>query len=127
LREQSKAKTIVATTAAMPAAVRAQLEKKHIEVMQCAGNAAQRVDMYDLIQRLGRQGMLSLLCEGGPTLAAALLNAQCVQQLHWIIAEHIIGSAEAVPVLAQTSARRVRIQTVNRLGADALIIASPEY
>ena len=127
LREQSIAKTTIATTSAMPADTRRLLDEMDIEILECATDDRGLVDLVDLLARLGKQGTLSLLCEGGPTLAGSLLRARYVQQVHWLIAPLVIASATAVPVLADAPEVRMRLDGVRKLGEDDLIIASPEY
>lgn len=70
-------------------------------LIACAGDAAGRVDLSDALRQLGNAGLTRVLCEGGGTLAAALLNAGVVDELICITAGRVFGSGgtPAVAVL----------------------------
>jgi diaminohydroxyphosphoribosylaminopyrimidine deaminase/5-amino-6-(5-phosphoribosylamino)uracil reductase len=129
--DQRSARTIVATTRAMPRAVRAALKKYRVQVMVCRRTLAGRVDMRDLLARLGRQGHLSVLCEAGPTLARALLSARLVDRIHWLIAPIRFDATPARngprsrPVQAPP-VPRARVEAVRKIGRDTFISAVPE-
>lgn len=128
LREQSKARTVLATTKAMPDRVRERLAARTIEVITCEHSADGRVDLNDLLRRLGAQGIVSVLCEGGPTLASALLRAQSVQQLVWLIAPKLIGPA-GLPVIAPPYPQNLtlHLREVERLDADLAATFTTEH
>jgi len=127
LRRQTSAKTIVATTDAMPQRVRELLQKKHIDIVTCARNAGGQVEIPDLLVQLGGRGVLSILCEGGPTLASSLLRARLAQRVYWLIAPRLIASEGAVDAIFGLPDARLRIESVEALGADALVTCAPEY
>ena len=54
-----------------------------------------------ILRHLGREGITSVLCEGGGTLAGAFLKAGCVDELQWFIAPRLLGH-RAVPVVSAT-------------------------
>jgi len=131
VRDRKHAATIVATTAAMPSSVRQALTNAGAVVLEC--RAAQgRVDLMHLLAQLAEQGMISVLCEGGPTLAGALLRARCVGKIHWLIAPLFIGSHQigdangAKGVVAGALDTRLRVEAVRKLGEDVLLTATPE-
>lgn len=128
VRSRRAARTIVATTRAMPAATRAALERRRIAVLVCKRTARGRVDLDDLLARLGRQGMLSVLCEGGPTLARGLLTTHRVDSIHWLIAPTRFGAtpAAAAAAVATPVVHGARVVRVRRLGRDVLVEATPE-
>ena len=128
LRNVLGARTIIATTRAMPAATRATLQRRGATILVCKRAARCRVDLRDLLARLGRQGMLSVLCEGGPTLARGLLAARCVDTIHWLIAPQRFGAtpAAATAAVAAPVVRGARIVDVRRLGRDVLVSATAE-
>ncbi len=81
-------------------------------------------DIPALIQELARRGALQVMVEGGPTVAAAFLDAGCVDRLVVYVAAAIAGG-NAVPhafagAAAQTIAdfRRLELEGVERLGDD---------
>ncbi|HLN47070.1 MAG TPA: bifunctional diaminohydroxyphosphoribosylaminopyrimidine deaminase/5-amino-6-(5-phosphoribosylamino)uracil reductase RibD [Magnetospirillaceae bacterium] len=129
--DQRAARTIVATTRAMPRAVRAALDKHRVQVMICASTRDGRVDMRDLLARLGRQGHLSVLCEAGPTLARSLLSARLVDRIHWLIApiRFDVTPARNDPRSRPVQAPpvpRARVETVRAIGRDTFISAGLE-
>jgi len=128
VRDRRGACTIVATTRAMPRTIRSSLQHRGIEVFVCKRTADGRVDLRDLLASLGRQGMLSVLCEAGPKLARGLLSARCVDAIHWLIAPTRFGStpAAAQAAVAAPVVRRARVTEVRRLGRDVLVKAEME-
>lgn len=85
-----------------------------------------------LAQRMGREGWLHVLCEGGGGLAAALLKERLVDELVMIVAPVVIGGAGAVPAfgepgwLLKQAPRFTRIEQ-RELGQDMLLRLRPEY
>ncbi|MBV8282109.1 MAG: bifunctional diaminohydroxyphosphoribosylaminopyrimidine deaminase/5-amino-6-(5-phosphoribosylamino)uracil reductase RibD [Candidatus Eremiobacteraeota bacterium] len=139
LRDRS-ARTIIATTAAMPRRVRAQLARR-AQIMVCTSTRAGRVDLRDLLRRLGAQGHLSVLCEAGPTLARALLAARLVDRIHWLIAPKRFDAPSKNGARSENGARsknallrpvkaplvpRAQIRSVAHIGRDVFISAIPE-
>ncbi len=120
--------TIVAVTAACPAAVRRRLAAGGARVWVCRARGGQ-VSLPDLARRLGRLGLLHVLCEGGGRMAASLLRAGWVDAVAWFAAPRLIGGdgtpALAAPGWPLRGAPRLRFTRVERLGADLLIHATP--
>ena len=50
------------------------------------------VDLEAAFQRLAEEGLTTVLVEGGGQLAAALLRADLVDEVHWLLAPRLIGS-----------------------------------
>jgi diaminohydroxyphosphoribosylaminopyrimidine deaminase/5-amino-6-(5-phosphoribosylamino)uracil reductase len=132
VRDRKRADTIVATTSAMPPEIRSALEKHGVSVLTCRATDG-KVDIRDMLAQLGKQGLISILCEGGPTLAGALLRARCVGRIHWLIAPLILGSdpnaggsAGPVSAVAGAPGARIRIEAVRTLGQDVLVSGIPE-
>jgi diaminohydroxyphosphoribosylaminopyrimidine deaminase/5-amino-6-(5-phosphoribosylamino)uracil reductase len=118
-------RTLIACTSRIPAERRAALEGAGAAVMQCLATAAGRVDLTDLLARLGQQGTLSVLCEGGPTMARSLLENGCVNELNLLVAPLVLGTATIAPVIAGDSALNAafRVEAVRRLGEDVWLNA----
>jgi diaminohydroxyphosphoribosylaminopyrimidine deaminase/5-amino-6-(5-phosphoribosylamino)uracil reductase len=89
-----------------------------------------RLDLGAALERLAREGITTLLCEGGGRLAAALLRSELVDELHWFVAPKLLGS-DARPALGKLGAARladtIRLESVSvrRLGSDLYIRAEP--
>ena len=127
-RDQRAAPTTIATTAAMPQRVRAALRRRNVDIIMCKRDARGRIDVRDMLARLGRQGVLSVLCEGGAQLSRALLAARRVDRIHWLVAPLLFGanSSGAAHAVAGPVAARARTLAVARLGRDVLVTATPE-
>jgi diaminohydroxyphosphoribosylaminopyrimidine deaminase / 5-amino-6-(5-phosphoribosylamino)uracil reductase len=142
-----EAETLVATTAAAPAAAVDAWKAAGAEVLMCAsapvtvgggsGGALvalpvdQGVDLQDMATALGARGVLELLVEGGPRLQASLWTAGLADRLVWYLAPLAIGGDAAPGLLAGagaatlTDARRLRLASVDRLGDDLRVVAYP--
>lgn len=88
------------------------------------------VKLDGLMHRLGRLGILHVLCEGGGRLAEALLKAGLVDELYLFVSPCIVGGDGAVPAVGGTGwvlgdARRLEFTSVERVGRDILIRARP--
>jgi diaminohydroxyphosphoribosylaminopyrimidine deaminase/5-amino-6-(5-phosphoribosylamino)uracil reductase len=82
-----------------------------------------------MLSVLGGRGIVSILCEGGPTLAASLLAGAHAGRVYWFIAPEILGSAALAPAIATStrtpSSIALRIDSTAMLGADLLITGTP--
>jgi diaminohydroxyphosphoribosylaminopyrimidine deaminase/5-amino-6-(5-phosphoribosylamino)uracil reductase len=142
----AEAETLVATTAAAPAAAVEAWKAAGAEVVICdrapvpvrggprgAPGAPRvgRLDLADLARALGARGVLELLVEGGPTLQASLWTAGLADRLVWYLAPLAIGGAGAPGLLGGAGAatladaRRLRLAAVDRVGDDLRVVAFP--
>jgi len=82
-----------------------------------------------VLAHLRDRGVRHVLLEGGPTLAAAWLRAEVVDQLTWFVAPVLLGAGPLaigdLDVRTLTDARRWRVVDVCRRGDDARIRAVP--
>jgi diaminohydroxyphosphoribosylaminopyrimidine deaminase/5-amino-6-(5-phosphoribosylamino)uracil reductase len=89
------------------------------------------VDLARGLEALGEVGITDLLVEGGGRLAAALLRAGLVDELHWIQAPILLGG-DARPALGDlglaklSDAIHLRDARWRRLGPDAHLTARLE-
>ena len=128
LRSGSPSATLV-LTAADPATARGEaLARAGAEVVR-VGAGPDGVDLGAALRELGRRGLVSVLVEAGPTLAAALLRAGLVSRVSWFLAPLILG-AKAAPrmvgdlaVSSLEGAQRLGPLAVSRSGEDVLIEA----
>jgi diaminohydroxyphosphoribosylaminopyrimidine deaminase/5-amino-6-(5-phosphoribosylamino)uracil reductase len=83
------------------------------------------LDLPQALEALRARGIYSVLCEGGPTVAAQMIAARQVDRFYWAIAPLFLQSASAVPVLAGAdllaSGVRLQFDRVERTGKDAVI------
>lgn len=92
-------RTIIATTDAFMSSESIarkadELRDKGVEILQCASKGG-RVDINDMVTKLGSLGIDSLLLEGGGTLNASFLEAGAVDEVCCFIAPKIIGGKTA--------------------------------
>lgn len=106
LTQQDKAKTILATTAAGPAARRSALQKNGIEILTVPTQHS-RVSLPALLKQLGRRGITSLLVEGGSEINAAMLKAKLVNRIRLYMAPLILGGQDAKAVIGGKSPVRL--------------------
>lgn len=80
-----------------------------------------QLDWSRILKRLAVHGVQHLLCEGGGQLASALLKADLVQELHWVVAPKLIGQ-EGRPAVGPgwklPEAPEFAVQTVDVCGTD---------
>ena len=124
--EDGYAKTIVLA----PAALRdlfSGLEECADVLFVGSGNEA-HLDVAEALRALRRHGIVSLLCEGGPTIAGHLLAAGLVDRVQWLVAPRFLRAEGAVPVLTAGTlgARGLRFDRVESLGRDLLISGTLE-
>jgi diaminohydroxyphosphoribosylaminopyrimidine deaminase/5-amino-6-(5-phosphoribosylamino)uracil reductase len=75
------------------------------------------------LERLAREGVQSLLLEGGPTLAAAFLEAGFVDKLSVFVAPVLAGGPGPVFLPRLRSAQPLSHLTVASIGGDVLLEA----
>jgi diaminohydroxyphosphoribosylaminopyrimidine deaminase / 5-amino-6-(5-phosphoribosylamino)uracil reductase len=119
-----------ATIVLAPAGVResfANLEHR-AQLMFVGDENEKQLDFVAAMRALRSAGVQSVLCEGGPTLAAQLLAARLVDRCYWAIAPVLLTSGDAVPVLAganlATLAGRLRFENVECVGEDVVLTCS---
>lgn len=123
---QDKAKTIIATTAAAPAARRSALQKKGIEILTVPAIQG-RVSFPALLKQLGRRGIMSLLVEGGSEVNAAMLKAKLVDHIRLYVAPLLLGGRDAKGVIGGESPARlagaIKVQHVmtRSIGDDVVV------
>ena len=119
------ARTLVLTRAA--ARGRAAREAQGARLINLPGLAGQ-LDLKAGLAALGEFGLTTLLVEGGGGLAAALLRADLVDEIHWIMAARLIGgdgraALGSLGVKALGSAPGLEWVREGKLGADLHIQA----
>ena len=99
----------------------------------CLNEENGHVDLRQLMERLGREQIDSILLEGGGTLNWAALECGIVQQVQAYIAPKLFGGMDAktpvegVGVPAPDDAFRLKNSRLERLGEDLLIESEVEY
>jgi diaminohydroxyphosphoribosylaminopyrimidine deaminase / 5-amino-6-(5-phosphoribosylamino)uracil reductase len=126
LTQQDRAKTIIATTNAAPAARRVTLQKRGIEVLTLPAVQG-HVSLPALLKELGRLGITSLLVEGGGEVNAAMLKAKLVDHVRLYMAALLLGGQNAKGVIGGESpaglkgAIKLRHVTTRHVGNDLVV------
>lgn len=121
-------RTWVLCAAAAPARRRRALEARGARVLALRPGRDGRPSLRAALARLGAEGVGTLLVEGGGVLAAALLRAELVDDVAWLLAPCLLG-AEARPALGPlgvarlAAAPRLAQARVRRIGPDLLVTA----
>ena len=105
-----------------PAARRRALEKRGARVLPVR-SVGGRVHLPSGLRRLAREGLTSLLVEGGGELAASLLRAGLVDELHWFASPRLLGgdgaaALGALEVTRLAGAPALREPRIARIGDD---------
>lgn len=121
--------TVVATTDRCPPTVRAAWDSAGVTVWTLPRDAAGHVDLNALFQRAGEAGLLHVLCEGGGTLAGALIREGLVDELRLFLAPMVLGARKASVFgnepFALASAPRFAFGSPKRVGDDLLLVGRP--
>jgi len=78
----------------------------------------------ELLDRLGAEGVVQVLVEGGPSVVSSFVTAGLVQRIVWYVAPALAGLSSALPALASletetiSALRRGRFVAITRLGED---------
>lgn len=83
------------------------------------------LDIESAMRALRAAGVTSVLCEGGPALAGAVLRAGLVDRLYWSVAPRLLSNDLAVPAVRgvdlSEAPRSLRFDPPRLLGRDVLI------
>jgi diaminohydroxyphosphoribosylaminopyrimidine deaminase/5-amino-6-(5-phosphoribosylamino)uracil reductase len=118
--------TIIATTRKCPGPRLAAYQKNGATVMLCRLQNGQ-VSLSDLMKRLGKIGLLHVLCEGGGELAGALVRKKIVDNLLLFYGPLLLGGS-GMPGTGSfgwplAKAPRLLIRSVHTCGPDVVIKA----
>jgi diaminohydroxyphosphoribosylaminopyrimidine deaminase / 5-amino-6-(5-phosphoribosylamino)uracil reductase len=101
-----------------------RLIRHGVEVLRVSASAG-RIDLSAMLRVLGDRGITRAMVEGGPTLAAALLSADLVDEAAIFESDVVIGSSgidafEGLPLSAVTASPRFVSRGVEAVGEDGL-------
>jgi diaminohydroxyphosphoribosylaminopyrimidine deaminase/5-amino-6-(5-phosphoribosylamino)uracil reductase len=102
--------------------------RRGVEYLRCRGRRG-RVDLADLLGKLARRGVTTLLVEGGAEVAGSLLEAGLVDRLLLFVAPRVAGAGlpwvQGRGVARMSDALPVHGLEVRRLGQDLLLTGRP--
>jgi diaminohydroxyphosphoribosylaminopyrimidine deaminase/5-amino-6-(5-phosphoribosylamino)uracil reductase len=121
--------TIIATTESSPR-VHLRYTRQGATILVCE-KLDGRVSMSDLLQKLGRMGIQSILLEGGSRLAGDMLKRDLIDEFVFFIAPKILGSDGFAPfalhgITSIDNTVKLTFAKVAHIGQDLIIHAYPE-
>lgn len=119
-------RSVVATTCAAETTKKERLESLGAEVFVTAPDAGGGVSAPDLLRKLGRMGMCSVLVEGGSKVAASFLREGLVDKIVFFYSPKIMGGdgVSMVGALGKKSVKaslRVRNVRFRRFGDEMMV------
>ncbi|NLT15910.1 MAG: RibD family protein, partial [Clostridiales bacterium] len=123
-------RTIVATTPRGAARKGKAWARRGARVWTFVADGGGRVPLRKLLRKLGKEGYLHVLCEGGGTLTGGLNDAGLVDEFALFYAPALLGDALAVSGVAGRGSLLSRMKkgkfvSVRHLGEDVLICLRP--
>lgn len=121
------APTVIAVGEQAPAERVAALRQAGVEVWPIAVNSTGHVDLRQLLLRLGKAQISSVLVEGGAQINGSLWADNLVDRVYWFIAPKVIGGRSAPGPIGDPGLERVPGETeleemsVEQIGDDILI------
>lgn len=75
---------------------------KHVKLfgVEAESVVSEEFDLSSALQIMGKEGVLTVLCEGGSRLSSGLLKSDLVDEVRWIVAPKILGDAKAIPAFS---------------------------
>ncbi|MBU0478882.1 bifunctional diaminohydroxyphosphoribosylaminopyrimidine deaminase/5-amino-6-(5-phosphoribosylamino)uracil reductase RibD [bacterium] len=128
-----EAVTIVAVTEKAPNSNVAKLKQMGIEIMCCKMDKNKVVDIYDLLVRLGKKGIASILVEGGSRVISSFIENGAIDRIYAFICPKIIGGKTAlVPFVSRgvskiKNAVSLKDVRVRRFKDDIMIEGYPNW
>ncbi len=126
ITQESEARTIIVSGPNPPREKKKRLEQKGVQVLE-VGLKQGRLDLNELMIRLGKMSVMSLLIEGGGQVASSALKQGIVNKVCYFMAPKFLGGSDGIPVfggkgpekISQAfSLKRVR---VDRFDEDILV------
>lgn len=119
--------TWVVTTESISSENRSRFDEAGIELLPVASDENGRVDICNMLDRLGRCGIQSLMVEGGGTVLGSFFDRRAVDEVWAFVAPKIIGGRAALgPIGGQgidhlSAAFTLTDQSIEQVGNDWLI------
>ncbi|MCD4721860.1 MAG: bifunctional diaminohydroxyphosphoribosylaminopyrimidine deaminase/5-amino-6-(5-phosphoribosylamino)uracil reductase RibD, partial [Desulfobacula sp.] len=97
LTQDSTAKTIIITAPGASLEKKTLLERYGVQNLEVSVKE-QKLDLNELMIKLGQMSILSLLIEGGSVVAGSALKAGIVNKVLFFLAPKFLGSSDGIPV-----------------------------
>lgn len=126
LTQDSNAGTIIVTGPGVSGEKKVRLEEKGARILEVSVKKG-KLDLNELMIKLGQMSILSLLIEGGSAVAGSALKAGIVNKVLFFLAPVFLGGSDGIPVfsgrgpaLIQDAFRLERVN-VKRFDTDMLV------
>jgi diaminohydroxyphosphoribosylaminopyrimidine deaminase / 5-amino-6-(5-phosphoribosylamino)uracil reductase len=129
LKTPAKCGAIVACTSRAPKKKSALLQKLSAEVVRTRPDGNGRVDLKQLMKKLGAMKISSVLCEGGSHIAGAMIEQGLADEIMFFFAPKLLSDARALTMLSGSRSRKIhktialRDARVGAIGPDFFINA----
>ena len=126
LNQESESPTIIVIGPDVPDSAKNRIRKKGATLIEVPVKE-NRLDLSELMIKLGQMSMMSLLIEGGGTVAGAALRAGLVNKMLYFLAPKVLGGSDGIPVFSGNGPGRIRDafelkkMKFTRFGNDMLI------
>jgi len=126
-KQKDAAKTIIATTTGAPAARVRAIDALGAQVWRLPAQGGQ-VAWHALLKKLAGHGIVSVLIEGGATVAASALKHKVVDKIEFFYAPKIIGGdgrvmIDGLAIAKMAQAIALKKISVQHVGEDLLVSA----
>ncbi|WP_321416411.1 bifunctional diaminohydroxyphosphoribosylaminopyrimidine deaminase/5-amino-6-(5-phosphoribosylamino)uracil reductase RibD [uncultured Desulfobacter sp.] len=124
--QKSTAPTIIVTGPDGDSAKIRRLQEKGVQVLECPV-FENLLDLNDLMIRLRKLSITSLLVEGGGRVAASALAAGIVNKICYFLAPKILGGNDGIPVFSGAGPKKIKDVfelarvTTRKFGSDMLL------
>lgn len=119
--QKSLARTIIATTKLAPIEKIEQLKNEGVEVL-LAKEKDGLLDLGDLLKKLGKLEISSLLVEGGAKIATSFLAENLIDKVMFFISPRIIGQQGLTAFRKDLTEIRLREVKCRKFGEDILVV-----
>jgi len=115
LKSNTKGRIVIFTKASPSSLKILQLKKRQVEVV-CQKGPGKKIDLPKMLEWLGKNGIMSLLVEGGGRIHAAFLDSRLADKIFLAVSPILIGGKEAPPLYqgegADSVANSLRLKRV---------------
>lgn len=124
--QNSDGKTIVAAGPDMPVKKKDFLEQRGVKVIQ-VGIKDEKLDLQELMVKLGEMTFTSILIEGGSRVAASVMKEQIVNKVMFFLAPKFLGGSDGIPVFDGKGPEMIKDAfkleniSINRFDDDILV------
>ena len=105
-----------------------QIEELGAELLCCGADLAGRVNLFDLLNLLGRKGIKSIMVEGGSQVITSFLESRLVDKLIITVAPRLVGGLSVLDrPAAGGSFLRLNSVSYQSCGPDLVLWALPNW